>query len=88
MKSDSFLLLWAFLAIVLLRHELPQFTEYLGGLLVRLVVSGEGGQYITDRDMAFELSQRLLSDSVCVFLNRVEQLGRCSNLEVALSQTS
>eukprot|EP00913_Durusdinium_trenchii_P015907 g14948.t1 len=64
------------------RHELPQFTEYLGGLLVRLVVSGEGGQDITDRDMAFELSQRLLSDSVCVFLNRVEQLGRCSNLEV------
>ena len=61
---------------------LSMFTEQLGGLLVRLLVSSEGGRGVSDSETAAELSQRMLEDSVCVFVNQQEALGRCSRLEV------
>lgn len=57
------------------------FTRTPGGLFVRLLVTSEGGTDVTD-EVAFELSQRMLGDTVCLFLANREQLGRCSNLEL------
>ena len=61
--------------------EVPQLTTYLGGFFVRLLVTSEGGTDVTD-DAAFELSQRMMGDTLCLFVENREQLGRCSNLEL------
>ena len=61
---------------------MTQFTQFMGGLLVRLLVSNEGGKDVLDPDTAGDLSQRMLGDSVCVFFGWVEPLQRCSRLEL------
>lgn len=57
------------------------FTRTPGGFFVRLLVTSEGGTDVTD-DAAFELSQRMMGDTLCLFVENREQLGRCSNLEL------
>ncbi|CAJ1433594.1 unnamed protein product, partial [Effrenium voratum] len=62
------------------KYELPQFTQFLGGLVIRLLVSSEGGKDILDVETSIELSQRMLAGSTCLFLNSVEILQRCTPL--------
>ncbi|CAE7216830.1 unnamed protein product, partial [Symbiodinium microadriaticum] len=61
---------------------LSMFTQFLGGLLVRLLVSSEGGRGVNDAGAAQDLSQRMLGDHVCVFVQWREPLGRCTDLVI------
>lgn len=61
--------------------ELPQITQYTGGLIARLLISSEGGTDV-ESEISMELSPRLLGDAVCLFDNFVEPLQRCTNLEM------